>query len=362
MSDANLDALLESLTRAQLKGFEYNGFVANHAPMAAEVLATLGLSYADIAKWTETYLTWVDEPEPGQERIVDSPASLAAALGDIERSTDWVAFFDEELKRASWRDVLLSWWPRLLPGVSAAGTHGFLRVAHTVRTITTLGEVNATLLHEIAHGLGYWAARYQELPGAYAGARANRDLDAALAGLPWLPATAKSPREGIPGRFELLSATPDVAPGFAGLVQDVLPARPWSAGIDRLTAIGAHAFIAYQKTPIPFVHLVTAPSALRILDGVLPADLLDATAWHLWQFFAAIFAGFGALTPAKFTDDVAAPTATALWTGAVEHGDEHVLKFTDACLTEYARSGDDVFRRAASVAPSRFGTLKAKPL
>jgi hypothetical protein len=68
------------------------------------------------------------------------------------------------------------------------------------------------------------------------------------------------------------------------------------------------------------------------------------------------------LTPDRFTGDVDAPTATALWTGAVEHGDEHVLKFTDACLTEYARSGDDAFLRAASVAPSRFGTLRAKPL
>lgn len=117
---AGLEPLLESLGRAQRKGFEYKGFVANHAPMGAEVLSTMDVG-EELVGWTDTYLTWVDDPEPAKQRIDGDPVSLACALGDIERSTDWIEFFTRELAEAHWRDVVDAWWPRLLRGISAAG-------------------------------------------------------------------------------------------------------------------------------------------------------------------------------------------------------------------------------------------------
>jgi hypothetical protein len=354
---AGLDPLLESLGRAQRKGFEYKGFVANHAPMGAEVLSTMDVG-EELVGWTDTYLTWVDDPEPAKQRIERDPVSLACALGDIERSTDWIEFFTRELAEAHWRDVVDAWWPRLLPGISAAGTHGFLRTAHAVRAMNGHGSEHPLLLDEIAHGLGYWAARYQELPGVYAGARPLHTASDALKTIPWLPATAESRREGIPGRLELLQDNHR----FAAAVESFRPTALWPDQIGRLTHIGARAFAAHHTTPIPFVHLVTAPSALRMLSKDLTAEALEATAWHLWQFFAGIFAGFGALTPEPATvPEEAPPSIDALRTTAVEHGDEHVIKFTDACLTEFTVSGDDIFLRAASLAPARFGALKCKP-
>ncbi|MGW4065098.1 hypothetical protein ACWEGE_42890 [Amycolatopsis sp. NPDC004747] len=355
---AGLDPLLESLTRAQRKGFEYKGFVANHAPMGAEVLAAMGVG-EDLVRWTDTYLTWVDEPEAAQWRIDGSPGSVAEALGKIERSTDWVDFFTRELEGAHWRDVVDRWWFRLLPGISAAGTHGFLRTAHAVRAMNEHGSEHPLLLNEIAHGLGYWAARYQELPGGYASARPLRSPAGALETIPRLPATVKSRREGIPGRFELLDGNRQFADG----VESFRPQGPWQDQIGRLTGIGARAFAAHRNTPIPFVHLVTAPSALRMLSKDLTPEAVEATAWHLWQFFAGVFAGFGALTPEPAPlPEAPPPSIDALRTAAVEHGDEHVIKFTDACLTEFTASGDDIFLRAASLAPARFGALSCKPL
>jgi hypothetical protein len=62
--------------------------------------------------------------------------------------------------------VLETWWLRLLPGVAAA-THGVIRVGHAVRALTEDGE-DPDHLTELAHGLAYWAARWQPVPGTVA--------------------------------------------------------------------------------------------------------------------------------------------------------------------------------------------------
>ncbi len=56
--------------------------------------------------------------------------------------------------------MLATWWPRLLPGVYGGAAHPLIRVGHAVRTLLTDGE-NAPRRTELAHGLGYWAARYR---------------------------------------------------------------------------------------------------------------------------------------------------------------------------------------------------------
>ena len=36
-------------------------------------------------------------------------------LGDINLLGDWTAFMRSQAKRLGWEDLLLLWWPRLLP-------------------------------------------------------------------------------------------------------------------------------------------------------------------------------------------------------------------------------------------------------
>jgi hypothetical protein len=57
------------------------------------------------------------------------------ALGDLRRVANWTALFGREIGEQPWRKVLNSWWPRLLPGVVAAATHGVIRVGHAVRAL-----------------------------------------------------------------------------------------------------------------------------------------------------------------------------------------------------------------------------------
>jgi len=87
-------------------------------------------------------------------------------LGDAVRTGDWLNYFDRELAGEPWREVLVRWWPRLLPGIAAGATHRVIRVGHAVRAL--LDNETARRVAELGQGLAYWAARWQPLapPGA----------------------------------------------------------------------------------------------------------------------------------------------------------------------------------------------------
>jgi hypothetical protein len=72
--------------------------------------------------------------------------------GDLRRVADWTALFGREIGEQPWRQVLNAWWPRLLPGVVAAATHGVIRVGHSVRALLADGD-DPSHHSELAHGL-----------------------------------------------------------------------------------------------------------------------------------------------------------------------------------------------------------------
>jgi hypothetical protein len=88
-----------------------------------------------------------------------------------------IGCFGREIAERPWRGVLAQWWPRLLPGMYGGSTHPVIRVGHAVRTLLT-DDGTEPRLAELAHGLGYWAARYHpvadlaSLPGADSAAAA----------------------------------------------------------------------------------------------------------------------------------------------------------------------------------------------
>jgi len=161
------DALLDALDRLRNTGPEFNSFLANHGPMAAEAIVQLGAD-DEVAGWVDRYRTRLTpEPEPRDRIAVDQWRSR---LGDVRYVGDWTVLFEQEIAESGWRQTLVRWWPRLLPGLSASATHGMIRTAHAVRSLAAPGSGGdsalAALDAELARGLGLWAARYQLLPGA----------------------------------------------------------------------------------------------------------------------------------------------------------------------------------------------------
>ena len=76
---------------------------------------------------------------------------------------DWLVAYEDELRARPWVDVARAAVVRLTPGVISSAAHGLLRTAHAVRALGD--EVTAPRLHELACGLAYWSASYEQLPG-----------------------------------------------------------------------------------------------------------------------------------------------------------------------------------------------------
>jgi hypothetical protein len=325
-------------------GPEFAGGLSNHGPMAAEALIQLGRADA-VIPWVERYRKRL-QPRPEATQPVDRE-SWRESLGDFRRFGDWVAFFQRELSGAAWQTVVAEWVPLLAPGLVAAAMHGIIRTAHAVRSLAA-GETPARV-DELAQGLGYWAARYQELPGTDAG-RGRAMPSEALAGVPKLPEAHRRGRLIMDGLIRL-----DGDDRFPGVIDRVGTSGDASAFLSDLTRTFAAVCLGNVEgfgKAVTFIHTVTGPSAIRLLLPHLPADASEPLLRYGWQAAAAVYAAFGSATDLS---SERGPFDTAdLVDRAVATGDEHVIKFTDACLREHAISPHPIYREAAVDAIRRF--------
>lgn len=341
-SDAALD---EALARFAATGPEFGGGLSNHGPMAAEALVALGRADA-VAGWSEWYARRLTEPPEARNPI--APDEWRGALGDIARAGDWVVFFDRALTDAPWPEVLETWTARLAPGIIAGATHGVLRTAHAVRSLDR--GANAHRLHELAEALGYWAARYQRLPGAWQGSGA----------LPPSEAVASVPRvapEHAPAGLIFESVKALEADQFAPVVGYVDVSGDPGVFVSELTRTFVRHYLANaDRASIAFVHSVTVPSALRILAPHLADETRQAAMAYAWQACASLYATYGGVD-AREVSPAVEPVAVDLEDladRAVAARDEHVIKFTEACFREHRLTPDPAFIVAASDIVGRF--------
>ncbi len=328
-------------------GPEYGPGLSNHAPMGAEALVAMGRVDSVVA-WVEEYVSEL-QPTPKSVRPI-SHEDWREALGDIRRFADWVAFFDRALVEAPWQSLLAEWVPLLAPSIMAAATHGLLRTAHAARS---LAESETPLrIHEFAQGLGYWAARYQELPG-----RPSADDSTELPS----DAVRRLRRVHGPGFeeqgpiFEELRGLDD-EPDFESAIGLSGPSDDLSAFLSDLTETFAGLYLVNDSSPIAFVHTVTAPSSLRLIAPYLDEADARLIARYLWQACAAIYAWYGVRDPAPHTaPDVLYHDRDDLVDRALHARGPHTIKFTEACLRENAINQSPVYLSAARDAADRVG-------
>ncbi|MCC3768935.1 questin oxidase family protein [Streptomyces sp. UNOC14_S4] len=359
------DAVNDALERMEGLGYERGKGVdlANHGPMGAEALAVLGQGDA-VAPWVGRYRRAMEHHEPPAARFALDPAdesSWRPALGAFDRAGDWERLFVRELAEAHWREVIARWWPRLLPGLFAGLTHGLIRTAHAVRGLYAAGDAATRLqLDELAKGLAYWAARYAELPGTprLAG---PYELPAAVAALPRLPHDETGPGpDAVRRRLQGLDDTPGYTEALTRLTPHQAPFL-----LSEMTVRFADVYLGHPEVvPVPLVHGVTAPAAVRLVLPHLPEELHAPTVARLWQVQAAFLLAFTVDRRDEDTDVWRAyvpelPPLHELGARAVEHGDEHVIKFTEACLREYALRPDPRYTAAAFAAQQRITPLDA---
>lgn len=323
MSHEHLD---EAYERLRTTGPEFEGWLSNHGPMAAEVLDRHGHQDA-LPRWLDRYARRL-EPAPRPVRRIDDWSS---ALGDARRLGDWLGRFDAALRDQPWEEVLRTWWPRLLPGIAAGATHGVIRVGHAVRVLRDHGPT-APRVAELGQGLGYWAARWQPVPGA-AGPGGPLGVEAALAAVPRLA----QQEGGIRSRLAGLDRLPGWTPAQRALAPTEDPDQLLR---DVVTAAARRYATHAHGNPVMLVHAVTAPNAvLRVLPS-LPRSAWPASAAAAWSATAAVHAAYA---PATGRPAAAAETSSGrdALDRAVRHGDEHVIKLADSVLDAHRWTGDD---------------------
>lgn len=326
------DAMGAALERLKGVGYEFGPNFVNHAPMAAEALALLG--YTDeVPSWVDVNVRkrrYYDPPERRWALSADDAEDWRPALGDFSRVADWTQLFDRELAARPWMDVLLTWWPRLLPGMSGALTHGVIRTAHAVRAVAMTQGDGLLQRGELAQALGYWAARFwsPEPDGPPAAAQ----VEAA----PGAPDAADSPD----------------APDAPGLLDPLV-------ALDALVLDGAGVYARTpQSGPVGLVHAVTGPAAVRLVCDHLPSEL-HRTAYETAARSSALMRGWfhidvdgGAPQPDPDPDADAGRQVIAQ---AVTLGDEHAIKLAEVAVRHYRRTPDRRLLTASSTATRLIG-------
>ncbi|CUM40571.1 FIG01125755: hypothetical protein [Streptomyces venezuelae] len=311
----------EALERLHTTGPERGGWLTNHAPMAVEALVRNGQALT-VHRWLDRYAHKLEELPPATRPVTAD--DWRGALGDPSRITDWTRFFARELdgpEARPWREVLAEWWPRLLPGIAAGATHPVIRTGHAVRTLLTSPETEtetAPRRAELAHALGYWAARHQPL-------RPLAPLAVAPSAVAALDAVPPVPEQdgGIRARLDQLTAFPQW-----GAATDPDAAK---ALLTELVTAATHRYATHgHGEPIMLVHAATAPNAVLRALPALPRELWAPSLAAAWTAAAAVTAAYTPRESAAYGRT--ALTAEEVFERAAAHGDDHTIKFTDTAL------------------------------
>lgn len=318
----------EALDRIHVSGPERDGWLSNHAPMAVEALVRHG-QQRTVHRWLDRYRHKLEEmPRP---TAAVSSADWHTALGDPRRIADWAIYFERETSERPWREVLAEWWPRLLPGIAGGATHPVIRVGHSIRTLLSEEETGPRVT-ELAHALGYWAARHRPLPRLRPLPGASR----AAATLDLVPAV-RDRSEGIEHRLNQLTAlprwpSPPLRPHGAELpASEAASPELARAQLVELVTAATHRYATHgHGEPVMLVHAATAPNAVLRTLPALPPDLWAPSLAAAWAASAAVTAAY---TP----DHAVAATPTRatpqeIFERAAAHGDDHTIKFTDTAL------------------------------
>jgi hypothetical protein len=273
------------------------------------------------------------------DRITD--ATWQDALGDGRRVGDWSAYFEEQMREHPWREVLVTWWPRLLPGIVAGATHGVIRVSHAVRTLLR-GDTSPAAVTELAHGLAFWAARMRAVPGA-AEVDGTLEVNAALDAIPRIP----SQQGTVAVRFGQLVEMPAWPASLRALRAPSDPAEAQDILQDLVAGAAARYLGHGHGSPVLLVHTATAPNAVLHTLPALPPSLWAPSLSAVWAASAAITAAYSpseAVPRHELPDGI---HADELMSYALQHSDEHVIKFADTALDAFAHTGDSEVLAAA---------------
>jgi hypothetical protein len=324
----------DALVMLSSYGTELSNGNFNHAPMVVEALCALGRPEA-VFPWIEGYRARLTA-RPAAGEPVDW-SQWQSQLGRRERFTAWSGLFASELEAEAWRSVLDRWALRLAPGYSAAAAHGAIRVGHAARGLVE-GETRVRR-RELADALASWAASYATLPEALNPAP-RRSPRAALEALAVVP-----PERRPPGNIAVALGRLVDCPAFAPAIDAIDFSGDLKALTVELGELFGRVYLANAvdtRSFIVFVHAVTAVHALANMAPHVSEATARSLARYAWQTGCGLYAAFGGAGLCEAVEPTEGDAA-ALVQRAVANGDEHIIKFTEACLARHKIAPSPVY-------------------
>jgi hypothetical protein len=328
--------------------------LGNHCPMAAEALMVLGHPEM-VVPFVRSYQRRFRIGSPGALQPITN-TNWKEALGHGERNADWINFFAIELKENEWTQVVSKWTDVLAAGLAAAAAHGLLRTAHAVRSLSV--KRTELRIRELAEGLGYWAAFYQPLPETRISATAKLKPQQAIDRVPLLPGEKRA-RGSLMNQLKSLEGFQP----FADSINLIDTAGKAEALLSEMTETFATAYLknVSDRNNLSLLHAVTATAGLRSLLPYLSPATTQKVVSYGWQTAAALYsiAGVGSANANKITASPEIKTADLI-ERAVATKEEHNIKFTEACLREYALNPKQVYLQAATDSLSRLPSFASE--
>jgi hypothetical protein len=286
----SIEILDDALDRVSALDFEIPNPFVNHAPMACEALAALGLDSV-IDEWVERYETLMGQAVPLVTPSWQLGFDWKEFLGDYRLLSEWMGYFDQAIDEQGWRTVIGVWLPRLMPGLAAALFHGVIRTSHAVRAIEVADTESRRA--ELARALGNWAV--------------------------WF-----APGQPV-----------DQGDGCDDPQRSVLQAA----------AHGARCFVADPN--IVNLHGVTGAMAVHLLAGHLATPDARAAVIQLQAEHRSLYRGAVPIAVAGegYWNDQTVRDASKSY-------DAHQIKLVEACLRGFRFTGDPGFSRAAETVTS----------
>lgn len=339
------DELDQALDLLRETGPEFGAGYSNHGPMATEALVALGRG-EEVVPWVLEYRTNLEDLPTSRQRLRD--IGHQDALGRYDLFPEWLDLIRGQVTELGWRTVVARWIPTLAGGLSGAAMHGLIRTAHAVRALERYETPER--VEELSRALAYWAARYQALPvtGSGQGLLPSRAVP-----------SVTSARGHINGRLinERLAELATYGPfsSAASLVEPVRVDR--HLFLDDLTRTFADVYLANiqagSRAAIAFIHGVTGPHAVRLLLEHVNHGTADELLVRVWQAAAGIYSAYGEPGAASTYDRDDKQDVEDIVEQAIRTGDEHAIKFVEACLDEHRRNPDALFLAVAADAAAR---------
>lgn len=346
---ASDDVLDETYDRLRATGPEFEGWLSNHGPMAADALIRMGCG-DEVERWLDSYITRLDKAPATRWQIDEE--DWREVIGDPSRLGDWCALFARLVGEEHWSELLTRWWPRLLPGAIASAGHGLIRTGHVVRALRE--RQTPQRLEELALALGYWAARWQPLP-AHPAPTGTAPPSRALGAVPVIAGAG-----GIRTRLADLGQSPDWPASVARLMP-IADTEQIPAALDHLVDAAVTRYPQWAHgSPIMLVHAATAPRAAALVVPSLPRNLWLSTYETAWAVSAAISGAYRPATapPPPSRRERQITTAEDVADRAGGTGDEHAIKFAEVALESHRRENPNALaagaRAAVLIAPDDY--------